>query len=304
MHIYPEDSVGGEAAGWRPPADRPADHSAETASVIEHPTVEVHPLRRAIEATGIGVWEHALPRGPSAIDERCAEILGWNGADERTLERLLGSVHPEERERVTAALARALAPDGSGAGAFALEHRIVRRAGEVRWVGSRGLVEFAGEGGSRRAVRIVGTMLDLTPHKRTEAALRAAMDEMRRRSNEAEAQARALHASAERLRLAIRAAELCLWDYDVTARRLEWTEECRALFGVASDAEVTHDRFLAAVHPEDRERAARAIDRAVREYAAYDIEYRIVRPDGEVRWVAAVGDCRSEEHTSELQSLR
>src|SRR5262245_44660721 len=287
VNIYPEDPVGGEAAGWRAPADRLAGHSDETAFVIEHPTVEVHPLRRAIEATGIGVWEHVLPRGPSAIDERCAEILGWTGAGERTFERLLGSVHPEERERVTAAFKRALVPDGPGAGAFAVEHRIVRRAGEVRWVGSRGLVEFAGEGGARRPARIVGTMLDLTPHKRTEAALRAAMDEMRRRSNEVDVQARALHASAERLRLAIRAAHICLWDYDVTARRLEWTEECRALFGLASDAEVTHEGFLAAVHPEDRERVARAIDRAVRE----DVEYRVVRPDGGERWVAAVGDC-------------
>ena len=260
--------------------------------MTERPRAENYHLRRAIEATGLGVWEHDFRRRSTEFDERCRAILGWTGGDERSFDALLDCVHPDERERVSAAFTRALDPPGSSTGAFALEHRIVRPGGEIRWVAPRGLVEFAGEGASWRAVRLIGTLLDLTPQKRVEVALRAAMDEMRRRSNEAEAQAVALHASAERLRLAIRAAQLCLWDYGVADRKLEWTEECRALFGVAPDAEVTHEKFLAAVHPDDRERVARAVDRALREYAEYDIEYRVVRPDGEERWVAAVGDCR------------
>jgi PAS domain S-box-containing protein len=105
----------------------------------------------------------------------------------------------------------------------------------------------------------------------------------------------ALRESAERLRLAIRAADLCLWDYDVATGRLEWTEECRALFGLTADGEVSQERFLAAVHPDDRERVARAIDRALREYAQYDIEFRIVRPDGVARWVSAFGDCTYDD---------
>ena len=101
----------------------------------------------------------------------------------------------------------------------------------------------------------------------------------------------ALRASAERLRLATRAAGLCLWDYDVRNDVLDWTEECKALFGLAPDMRVTQAGFLAAVHPADRDRVARAIELAFDEYAEYDVEFRIARPDGEERWVAAVGDC-------------
>jgi PAS domain S-box-containing protein len=108
---------------------------------------------------------------------------------------------------------------------------------------------------------------------------------------ELDANAAAVRAHAERLRLAVRAAQLCPFDYEVRDRRLYWGDECRALFGFAPDAEVTHAGFLAAVHPLDRDRVARAVERALTEYAEYDIEYRIRRTDGAERWVAAVGDC-------------
>lgn len=74
-------------------------------------------------------------------------------------------------------------------------------------------------------------------------------------------------------------------------RRLTWSEECRALFGLAAEVEVTYESFLQAVHPADRDRVARAVDRTLNEYAQFDVEYRIVRPDGAERWVAAAGDC-------------
>jgi PAS domain S-box-containing protein len=73
----------------------------------------------------------------------------------------------------------------------------------------------------------------------------------------------------------------------VRERRLTWSEECRALFGLAAEVEVTYESFLQAVHPADRDRVARAVDRTLNEYAQFDVEYRIVRPDGAERWVAA-----------------
>jgi PAS domain S-box-containing protein len=104
-----------------------------------------------------------------------------------------------------------------------------------------------------------------------------------------------LHDVAERLSLATRAARLCLWEYDVAADVLRLSDECRDLFGWPADREVTRDGFLAAVSADDRARVAQAIEGALKEYAEFDLEYRIVRPDGQERWVAAAGDCFYDE---------
>jgi PAS domain S-box-containing protein len=101
----------------------------------------------------------------------------------------------------------------------------------------------------------------------------------------------ALEAASEHLRLAMRAARLCVFDHDIAARTLHWTDECRALFGVAGDEPLSNAQFMAAIHPDDRARVVQAIDRALHEYAEYSVEFRIVRPDGRTRWVSAVGDC-------------
>jgi PAS domain S-box-containing protein len=104
-----------------------------------------------------------------------------------------------------------------------------------------------------------------------------------------------VEANAEHLRLAIRAARLCIFDHDLRRGALYWSAECRALFGLDPADDVNHERFVSALHPDDRDRVARSMDRAVHEYAGYEIEYRIVRADGEVRWVASYGDCVYDE---------
>lgn len=104
-----------------------------------------------------------------------------------------------------------------------------------------------------------------------------------------------LRDTAEQLSLAMRAAQLCLWDYDVSRDQLTWSDECRELFCWPADRTVTQQQFIAAVHAEDRRRVADAIDRALQEYADFDVEFRIVRLDGGERWVAAIGDCFYDE---------
>ena len=189
----------------------------------------------------------------------------------------LERVHPDDLPLLRAARAAALAgtaPD------YHVEYRVRRADGRWAEVLDHALVV---RDEAQRAVREVGAIIDRSAgHGRAASGAGPA---------EADGQAAALHASAERLRLATRAAGLCLWDYLIVDDALDWTEECRALFGLSHDARVTHAGFLAAVHPADRDRVARAIERTFHEYAEYEIEFRIVRPDGEERWVAAVGDC-------------
>ena len=66
---------------------------------------------------------------------------------------------------------------------------------------------------------------------------------------------------AERLQLAAAASGIGIWDYNVSTGVLNWDVRVRQLFGLAPDAEVTYERFLTRVHPEDRERVDRDLER-------------------------------------------
>ena len=102
----------------------------------------------------------------------------------------------------------------------------------------------------------------------------------------------ALRESEEQLRLATQAAEIGLWDVDLTTDTLYWPPRVKAMFGILSDAPVSMADFYAGLHPDDREETTAAfiaaLDPASR--ALYDVEYRTVgKEDGIIRWVAAKG---------------
>jgi PAS domain S-box-containing protein len=98
--------------------------------------------------------------------------------------------------------------------------------------------------------------------------------------------------TAEQLRLATEAGEIGLWDIDVSSGALFWDMRCRTMFGVAADTPVTIDTFYACLHPIDRKAVTAALTAALEPgvRATYDVEFRVVGPDGDaMRWVAAKG---------------
>jgi PAS domain S-box-containing protein len=100
----------------------------------------------------------------------------------------------------------------------------------------------------------------------------------------------ALRASEERLRVAVTGGNVGTWEWEVESNRLLWSDELKAIFGWPPEtADLTLEIFLDAVHPDDLARIRAAIHRALAERADYDVEYRILRTDGSVRWLAAKG---------------
>jgi two-component sensor histidine kinase len=93
----------------------------------------------------------------------------------------------------------------------------------------------------------------------------------------------------ERLQFALEAGRLGSWELDVESRTYEASELCKANYGRLPDEDFTFENLLGSVHPEDRARMHAAIETAIRTGAEYDIEYRILKPGGEVRWVHARG---------------
>jgi PAS domain S-box-containing protein len=102
----------------------------------------------------------------------------------------------------------------------------------------------------------------------------------------------ALKESEGRLRLVTETAEVGHWDWDIASGRLYWSATHKRLFGLPEEAPISYDRFLAALHPEDRPRTERAIQACLegKGDSDYDVEYRALWPDGTVRWLHAKGN--------------
>jgi PAS domain S-box-containing protein len=106
----------------------------------------------------------------------------------------------------------------------------------------------------------------------------------------------ALRGSEEKLAQAQRIAHLGYWERDFDADHIRWSDETYCIFGLEPEESiVAFDRFQKLIHPEDREMVMQAVTKALKGGPRYDAEYRIIRPDGELRFVHSQGDVVRDE---------
>lgn len=99
-----------------------------------------------------------------------------------------------------------------------------------------------------------------------------------------------INEQAERLLRSQQVAHVGSWDWDITTGDLEWTDEIYSIFGRSrDDFGSTHENFLQCIHPEDREKAATSVGNAVERNAPYDIQHRILLPNGTVGYIHEKG---------------
>ncbi len=102
---------------------------------------------------------------------------------------------------------------------------------------------------------------------------------------------RVLHEQTRHLHVAQALAHLGSWNWDIASGEVEWSEELYRIFGYEPRSrQMTFDNFVSAVLPDDHDRVLASIDDALAGIATYDMECRIVRPDGEVRTVHCCGE--------------
>ncbi len=170
-------------------------------------------------------------------------------------------VHPEVRERAREHLGTL---HKEGLIPLHYEAKGLTKSGQARWVEvSATPITFQGQ------PSLLVTTFDITERKRTEAALRE---------------------SEDRLKLALGAAHMGTWDWQLPTNELKWSDEMRQIFGLADGTpDVTTELFVDLIHPDDRQFVSRAHTRAINQGIPYDIEFRTVHRDGSVHWVMGKG---------------
>jgi PAS domain S-box-containing protein len=114
--------------------------------------------------------------------------------------------------------------------------------------------------------------------------LLAAVVQERRQAEQAARQ------SAEHLTLALDAAQMGTWDWNIADDTVTWSTESRKIFGLTeTDRDIDFNLFLSRVHPDDRAGVSEAVTRAIEQSENYEREFRVVRPDGSLRWVMGKG---------------
>jgi PAS domain S-box-containing protein len=101
---------------------------------------------------------------------------------------------------------------------------------------------------------------------------------------------RTRRSTERRLQLALDAARMGAWDLDLERGRFWWSPNLERIFGRAPGTfSNTYEGFLGYIHPDDRDFVDRAVTRTIENGVDYEIEHRIVRPDGAVRWITTRG---------------
>jgi PAS domain S-box-containing protein len=191
-----------------------------------------------------------------------ARILGINEATPITGQQILTKVHPDDRERLTAAVAKLSLENPS----LEIRYRMVRPDGAVTWVERNSRAHFDEHG---KMLRIIGMVADVTERKRTEEALRE---------------------SEQRLRLAVQAGRMYAFEWDPVSDVIVRSGECGDILNWMPDpARDTSRQFIARVHPDDRE-MYRALEIGLTaNHPIYHASYRVLRPDGKVLWLEESG---------------
>ncbi len=100
----------------------------------------------------------------------------------------------------------------------------------------------------------------------------------------------ALLQATERLSLAQKSSGAGIWDWDMVNGKLDWSPELFQLFGLDASQEPTFDIWRGVLHPEDRQAAEERINASALEHTPLNIHYRIIRPQGQIGWVNALGN--------------
>ncbi len=159
------------------------------------------------------------------------------------------------------------------------ELQIVTGKGKELWVRAKGEAEMV----DNRCVRLFGTLQDIDEKKKTALEYQKV---------------------SERLAIATQAADIGIWDYDVTQNKLIWDDFMYKIYGIRkADFSGEVEAWEASVHPDDKERCQKEVERALAGEKEFKSEFRVIWPNQEVRFIKAESTVRRDAHGNPLRMI-
>ena len=207
----------------------------------------------------------------SGPDKLCTFFnKAWLNFTGRTMEQELGNgwtegVHPADLDECIKTYTTAF----EAREPFGMQYRLRRSDGEYRWIKDEGVPRHDAQ---RNFVGYIGSCVDINEWITKEQALRE---------------------SEERMRLAADGAKIGLWEWDLIKDEFWGTENRRTLLGLPASGKITLEDILSRMHVDDRDRVRQALKDTIETGKDYGLEYRMILPDGSVRWMEQRGTCVS-----------
>jgi len=209
----------------------------------------------------------------SGVDKLCTFFnKPWLDFTGRSIEQELGNgwaegVHQDDLKRCREVYTSAF----DARQPFVMQYRLRRNDGEYRWTSDQGVPRYDPQG---RFAGYIGSCVDVTELVNKDQALRE---------------------SEERMRVAAEAINLGIWEWDLTKDEIWATNARRALVGWPASGKIDWNDFLSSLHPDDRDRVRQTVDDAIRGGEDFDSEYRLILPDGIVRWMSMRGSVHFDD---------
>jgi PAS domain S-box-containing protein len=215
-------------------------------------------LNHSQEFANIGTWDWNIQEGGLEWSRHLSDLFGYReGEIAHTYENFLDAVHPDDLHMVSVAIDDCVQRGIS----YNIEHRCVWPDGSVHWLLQRGDVVRDAAGSP---LHMLGLVQDITPRKQAELGLLESNLQLEEAQN---------------------MAKLGNWSVELEGGKMFWSDEVYRIFGQKKLRFIpTVESFRNILHPDDRSDVLEAERRAVKT-ATHDLVYRILRPDGEVRYV-------------------
>jgi PAS domain S-box-containing protein len=228
-------------------------------------------MKLAAAAAKLGMWEWDLTSNKVWVETRFLEKIAPEQRGESDFSRFMRTVHPEDRDGVAQAVAKAINEDGN----YDHQHRQVDPDGRIRWISARARVEFNAE---HKPVKMRGVGMDITDRKLAEEQARE---------------------TERQFLLIANATPVMIWtsgpDKLCTFINQAWLE-----FRGRPEEQELGNGWADGIHPEDLDDALKIYMESFDARQPFTMEYRLRRRDGQYRWILDHGVPRYDTQKSFL----
>ena len=246
--------------------------------ITEHKNSE-EAIKRANErydlvvlATSDGIWEWNFETGKDYFSPQWCEILGYEYHDKNLLHTYKSWEERIHRDHLSI-VKKALNDHLESKKPFDVEYLHLHKSGNYHWHRIIGKAIFDDYG---KAIRMAGSIRDISIRKKAEENL--------------------LNLS-NRMKLAVKATSIGIWDWDIVNNVSEWDDEMYKIYNVDPlTSKSVNDSWTAAVHPEDLERVNEELRLAIEERKEYDTEFRVIWKDGTIHYVKGNALVLKDQH--------